>query len=249
MSRILHGFTKYKLIFWHNNLETANSVPDFQWMLITTVLKTNVCHVKFMSQVKATLRMLLLYCSNSRAKDGQRYENPSHTMISHLWFVGGPNFEPWFAGGPNGDDAKSPKERAAKGNEPDCPMSHLQWARCCPSGNSYSACWVLMRMFISMLLSRLKVITYSSHSSAISQHYGAVCCYSCRAFFRRGITRSYVCVRGDDLCQVGVLELKAWLHWFDAGQQHHKDQLQAMQIRKVLGCWHETRIGGCHSQA
>ena len=56
-----------------------------------------------------------------------------------------------------------------------------------------------------MLLSRLKVITYSSHSSAISQHYGAVCCYSCRAFFRRGITRSYVCVRGDDLCQVGVL--------------------------------------------
>ena len=45
-------------------------------------------------------------------------------------------------------------------------------------------------------------ITYNSYS--ISQHYGAVCCYSCRAFFRRGITRSYVCVRGDDLCQVGV---------------------------------------------
>ena len=40
------------------------------------------------------------------------------------------------------------------------------------------------------------------------QHYGAVCCYSCRAFFRRGITRSYVCVRGDDLCQVGLCHSK-----------------------------------------
>ena len=40
------------------------------------------------------------------------------------------------------------------------------------------------------------------------QHYGAVCCYSCRAFFRRGITRSYVCVRGDDLCQVDLCHSK-----------------------------------------
>jgi len=41
--------------------------------------------------------------------------------------------------------------------------------------------------------------------AAAHQHYGAVCCYSCRAFFRRGITRSYVCVRGDDLCQVNSI--------------------------------------------
>merc|ERR1719427_2456493 len=41
--------------------------------------------------------------------------------------------------------------------------------------------------------------------AAAHQHYGAVCCYSCRAFFRRGISRSYVCVRGDDLCQVNSI--------------------------------------------
>jgi len=38
--------------------------------------------------------------------------------------------------------------------------------------------------------------------AAVHQHYGAICCYSCRAFFRRGITRNYVCVRGDNMCQV-----------------------------------------------
>lgn len=41
--------------------------------------------------------------------------------------------------------------------------------------------------------------------AAAHQHYGAVCCYSCRAFFRRGITRSYACVRGDMSCQVNSI--------------------------------------------
>jgi len=41
--------------------------------------------------------------------------------------------------------------------------------------------------------------------AAAHQHYGAVCCYSCRAFFRRGITRNYACVRGDNLCQVNSI--------------------------------------------
>ena len=40
----------------------------------------------------------------------------------------------WLEGGPNGDDTKGEEERAAKGNEPDCPMSHLQRACCCTSG-------------------------------------------------------------------------------------------------------------------
>ena len=36
-------------------------------------------------------------------------------------------------------------------------------------------------------------------------HYGAVCCFSCRAFFRRYADREgCVCVRGDDNCVVDV---------------------------------------------
>ncbi|XP_023344499.1 uncharacterized protein LOC111713793 [Eurytemora carolleeae] len=42
-------------------------------------------------------------------------------------------------------------------------------------------------------------------ASAAHTHYGAVCCYSCRAFFRRGITRTYACVRGDYGCQVNSI--------------------------------------------
>jgi len=41
--------------------------------------------------------------------------------------------------------------------------------------------------------------------AAAHQHYGAVCCYSCRAFFRRGISRAYSCVRGDMSCQVNSI--------------------------------------------
>ena len=42
-------------------------------------------------------------------------------------------------------------------------------------------------------------------AAAAHQHYGAICCYSCRAFFRRGIMRNYSCVRGDDSCQVNSI--------------------------------------------
>jgi len=41
--------------------------------------------------------------------------------------------------------------------------------------------------------------------AAAHQHYGAVCCYSCRAFFRRGISRAYTCVRGDRSCQINSI--------------------------------------------
>ena len=43
-------------------------------------------------------------------------------------------YQLWSPGGPNGDDAKVSEERAAKGNEPDCSVSHLQWTCCCTSG-------------------------------------------------------------------------------------------------------------------
>eukprot|EP00090_Calanus_glacialis_P004250 TRINITY_DN13143_c0_g1_i4.p1 TRINITY_DN13143_c0_g1~~TRINITY_DN13143_c0_g1_i4.p1 ORF type:complete len:383 (-),score=55.95 TRINITY_DN13143_c0_g1_i4:886-1932(-) len=33
-------------------------------------------------------------------------------------------------------------------------------------------------------------------------HYGAVSCYPCRAFFRRGISRAYVCISGNNKCKV-----------------------------------------------
>ena len=42
-------------------------------------------------------------------------------------------------------------------------------------------------------------------AAAAHQHYGAICCYSCRAFFRRGIMRNYSCVRGDESCQVNSI--------------------------------------------
>ena len=84
------------------------------------------------------------------------------------------------------------------------------------------------------------------------QHYGAVCCYSCRAFFRRGITRSYVCVRGDDLCQVKVVLLFrafAFVLNLILGEQHHSDQLQTMPVREMPGGGYEAGTSGCHSQA
>ncbi|XP_023336326.1 uncharacterized protein LOC111707447 [Eurytemora carolleeae] len=35
-------------------------------------------------------------------------------------------------------------------------------------------------------------------------HYGAICCYSCRAFFRRSGARNYQCIRGDFQCEVNT---------------------------------------------
>ena len=40
--------------------------------------------------------------------------------------------------------------------------------------------------------------------AAAHQHYGAVCCYSCRAFFRRGVGRQYNCVKGGGGCEVNI---------------------------------------------
>ena len=39
-------------------------------------------------------------------------------------------------------------------------------------------------------------------AAAAHQHYGAICCYSCRAFFRRGIGKSYCCVEGTGDCNI-----------------------------------------------
>ena len=33
---------------------------------------------------------------------------------------------------------------------------------------------------------------------------GAICCYSCRAFFRRSGARNYQCIRGDFQCEVNT---------------------------------------------
>ena len=46
------------------------------------------------------------------------------------------------------------------------------------------------------------VCTICSGPSASHLHYGAVACYSCRAFFRRGIGKSYCCVEGTGDCNI-----------------------------------------------
>lgn len=40
--------------------------------------------------------------------------------------------------------------------------------------------------------------------SATHLHYGAVACYSCRAFFRRGIGKPYCCVEGTGDCSIDL---------------------------------------------
>jgi len=46
------------------------------------------------------------------------------------------------------------------------------------------------------------VCTICSGPSSSHLHYGAVACYSCRAFFRRGIGKSYCCVEGTGDCNI-----------------------------------------------
>ena len=44
-------------------------------------------------------------------------------------------------------------------------------------------------------------------------HYGAICCFSCRAFFRRYAGRKKcACVRGDELCTVDVARRNDCMH-------------------------------------
>jgi len=46
------------------------------------------------------------------------------------------------------------------------------------------------------------VCTICNGPSASHLHYGAVACYSCRAFFRRGIGKPYCCVEGTGDCTI-----------------------------------------------
>ncbi|XP_023322617.1 nuclear receptor subfamily 2 group C member 2 isoform X2 [Eurytemora carolleeae] len=47
-----------------------------------------------------------------------------------------------------------------------------------------------------------KVCTVCGGGAASHLHYGAVSCYSCRAFFRRGIGRTYTCINDDSNCEI-----------------------------------------------
>jgi len=47
-----------------------------------------------------------------------------------------------------------------------------------------------------------KTCSVCAGPAASHSHYGAISCYSCRAFFRRGIGRPYCCVDGTGSCNV-----------------------------------------------
>ena len=64
---------------------------------------------------------------------------------------------------------------------------------------------ILCILMLSVLIFQRKlttVCTICSGPSSSHLHYGAVACYSCRAFFRRGIGKSYCCVEGTGDCNI-----------------------------------------------
>ena len=106
----------------------TNSVPDIQWMYFDTLLKTTVHHVAIHVTGEGNSEDAVIILQQQQGEGWAEVWKPFQWRLCS-WLC--------FPGGPNGDNTKSPKERAAKGNEPDCPMSHLQWAGCCASGISY----------------------------------------------------------------------------------------------------------------
>jgi len=50
--------------------------------------------------------------------------------------------------------------------------------------------------------SLLDVCLVCGEPTVSHKHYGAVCCYSCRAFFRRSINQRFSCINGDNKCTI-----------------------------------------------
>ena len=72
--------------------------------------------------------------------------------------------------------------------------------------------------------------------SATHLHYGAVACYSCRAFFRRGIGKPYCCVEGTGDCSIDLTNRRScqWCRfdrWEWSGQKWSVSYLNASSDR------------------
>lgn len=84
---------------------------------------------------------------------------------------------------------------------------------------------------------------------------GAVCCYSCRAFFRRSGERVYHCKAGRLIATNWV---KMHLKRLEVGcyfrlqkmrsDKHQPEVLQAVSVRQVPGSGYEARAGGHQHQ-
>ena len=101
------------------------------------------------------------------------------------------------------------------------------------------------------------VCTICNGPSASHLHYGAVACYSCRAFFRRGIGKPYCCVEGTGDCGIDWTNRRScqWCRFDRSGETLDVDSktliflildryvLYPIFVLQMPESWDEARVG------